>query len=241
MDADGSVHFVVDGRTLGSEIGVPLQRHVYYGFNELNQLRVIALTLKVCLMRLLVFLLLITALISCSEKEEGTIPPAAIPDEIFGFVYEWNVTPLNITTPDKGFFLIIMNGTFYKIEFNATDQAQANATLRFAADTVLTDDSREFTNFGRDAIAYFPIKENEIEILFRDGRRVFGLFDVNNTIFSGTFGEQLISQWRTPGDPTKPNQKAKDDIRNLIRRYSDKDGPGPNVTPVYLSVTVSQP
>ena len=189
--------------------------------------------------RLIVLLLLINALISCSKKEEELNPPVVIPDVINGSINEINVTPLDITTPDKGSLSISMNNTIYKVDFNATDQAQSNATLFFESDTILTEESREFANFGKDAIAYRPVGANKITINFKDGRKISGLFDPI-TSFGGVFGEQLISQWRTSNDPAKPNQKAKDDIRNFVQRYSDKDGPSSGNTPVFLSVTVSK-
>ncbi|MEJ7679667.1 MAG: hypothetical protein WKG06_17765 [Segetibacter sp.] len=189
--------------------------------------------------RLLVLLLLLNALISCSKKEEGLLPPVVIPDIINGTINEIDVTPLNITTPDKGSLLISANNTIYKVEFNATDQSQYNAILFFESDTILTNDSREFANLGKDAIAYNPVAKNEITINFKDGRKISGMFDPG-TSFGGVFGEQLISQWRDPSDPAKPNQKAKDDIINFIHLYADKDGPGSDITPIYLSVTVSK-
>ena len=190
--------------------------------------------------RFIVLLLLINALISCSKKKEELNPPVVIPDVINGAINEIKVTPLDITTPDKGSLLISMNNTNYKVDFNATDEAQSNATLLFESDTILTDESREFASFGKDAVAYRPVGENEITINFKDGRKISGLFDPI-TSFGGVFGEQLISQWRTSNDPAKPNEKAKDDIRNFVQRYSDRDGPGSGSTPVYLSVTVSKP
>jgi hypothetical protein len=197
-------------------------------------------TRKSCLMfRLLVIILLLSTLISCSKKEDGSNPPVVIPDVINGPVNELNVTPLDINTPNKGSVIISMNNTIYKVEFNATQQSQSNATLFFDSDSILTNDSREFANVGKDAIAYHPVAANEIAIHFKDGRKVSGSFDPVTT-FTGVFAEQLISQWRDPADPTKPNQKAKDDIRNFIHRYSDKDGPGSDTSPVYLAVTVSK-
>jgi hypothetical protein len=191
--------------------------------------------------RVLIFIFSITALISCSKnKEASTIPPEVIPANLFGSVYDFNMTPLDITTPDKGFFSLIMNGTLYKVVFNAVDEAAANATIRFASDSILMADSREYASLGRDVISYWPVAENEIEVFFKDGRKINGYFD-ENTKFGGTFGEQVIAQWRDPADPAKPNQKARSDIRNLVRRYADKDGPGPENAPVYLSVTVSKP
>lgn len=190
--------------------------------------------------RLIVILSFVASMISCAKKEDGTIPPAVIPDIINGFVTEVNVTPLNITTPDKGSFLISVNNTIYKVEFDAADEAQSNATFRFVTDTILTAQSREFANLGKDVIAYNPVAANQIEIRFNDGRKVSGQF-TSYTSFGGVFGEQLISQWRDPADPSKPTQKAKDDILNFIHRYSDKDGPGADITPTYLLVTVSKP
>ena len=187
--------------------------------------------------RLLVFLLMLTASVSCSKNDKG-VPPAAIPDMIDGVLLDINVTPLNITTPDKGLILISMNNTRYNVEFNAVAQAQSNATLVFASDTILRDDSREFANLGKDAVSYNPVGPNEITIRFNDGRKIFGWFDPN-TNFGGVFGEQLISQWRTANDPAKPNQKAKDDISYFVKLYRDMNGPAPGITPVYLSVQVS--
>ena len=188
--------------------------------------------------RLFALLLVLHALISCSKKQGIITPPVVIPDKITGVINEINITPLDITTPDKGSLLISANNTTYTVEFNSTDQLQSNATLYFKSDTVLTNDSRQFADLGKDAIAYNPVAANEIIIDFKDGRKISGSFDPFTT-FGGVFGEQLISQWRDPADPAKPNQKAKDDIRNLVRRYSDKDGPGADNTPVYLSVIVS--
>lgn len=189
-------------------------------------------------MRRLLFLVIATTLFSCS-KEAGPDPTVIIPDIINGFVNEISVTPLNITTPDKGTFFISANNTIYKVDFNAVDQAQSNATLHFASDSILTDASREFANLGKDVVAYNPVAANEIEIRFNDSRKVNGSFDAN-TSFGGVFGEALISQWRTAGDPAKPNQKAKDDIKNFVSRYADRDGSGPAITPIYLFVTISK-
>ena len=191
-------------------------------------------------MRLSCFLLLLTVLASCSKKEGTTLPPVVIPDKIDGVVYEFNVTPVNITTPDKGVLLISMNNTLYRVEFRAAEQAASNAVLHFASDSILTNASREFANLGKDAVAYNPVADNEIDINFKDGRKIRGLF-THITNFGGTFGEQLIAQWRQPGDPARPNQKAKDDIRNFVQRYDDKDGPGPDMAPIYLSATVTKP
>jgi len=75
--------------------------------------------------------------------------------------------------------------------------------------------------------------------VFNDGRRVTGNFDLN-TSFGGVFGQSVITEWRDPSDPTKPTQKAKDDIINLVHRYYDKDGPGPGASPQYLFAKVSK-
>jgi len=189
--------------------------------------------------RLFVFFLLVSTFISCSKNEDGPLPPDVIPDIIEGVITEFNVTPVDINTPDKGTFFIAVNSTRYKVDFDAAAQSASNATLIFETDTILTDQSREFANLGPDAIAYYPVAENEITVSFHDGRRVKGLFDLN-TSFGGVFGAALISQWRDPNDPTKPTQKAKDDIINLVQRYSDRDGPGPETAPQYLFVRVSK-
>jgi hypothetical protein len=188
--------------------------------------------------RFFVIVLILYACISCS-KNNSELPPGVIPSEINGVITEIDVTPINITTPDKGTFLISMNNTIYKVVFNAVVQAQSNAVISFATDTILNNESKEFANLGKDAIAYNPVKENEVVINFNDGRKVSGQFTLY-TSFGGIFGEQLISQWRDSIDHTKPNQKAKDDIRNFIKRYGDIDGPGPDNTPVYLSAQVSK-
>ena len=189
--------------------------------------------------RLPVLLMMFGTFISCSKNHEGSPTPDIIPDIIEGVITEFNVTPIDINTPDKGTFFISANNSKYQVDFTAADQPGSNAILRFASDTILNDQSREFTNLGKDAIAYNPLKENDISILFHDGRRVTGTFDLN-TSFGGVFGEALITQWRTPGDPAKPTQKAKDDIIKFVHRYADKDGPGPQTSPLYLSVKVSK-
>ena len=188
--------------------------------------------------RFLVLFLVLGTFISCSKNEVVLSPPAIIPDFIDGVVTEFNLTPLDITTPDKGTFFISAN-TKYKVDFNATAESASNAILVFESDTILIDQSREFANLGKDAIAYNPVAENEISILFNDGRKINGSFNLN-TSFGGVFGEALISQWRDSNDPGKPTQKAKDDIFNLVQRYSDKDGPGPETAPQYLFVKVSK-
>jgi hypothetical protein len=186
-----------------------------------------------------IFLIVISALISCSKKEGVTTnPPITIPTKIEGLITELNVTPINITTPDKGSFVIFSNNTLYNVEFDAVEQSQSNADLLFGSDTLLIDESREFANFGNDIVAYNPLGINEIKINFKDGRKLTGTFDLSAS-FSGIFGEQLISQWRTVGDPGKPNQKAKDDLIGFIHRYADKDGPGPNSSPTSVFVEVS--
>jgi len=189
--------------------------------------------------RFLGLFLMLSIFISCSKDETGTPPPVVIPDVIDGEITEFNLTPLDINTPDKGSFFISANNTDYKVDFNAVAQSASNAFLIFESDTILNNDSREFANLGKDAIAYYPVAENKISILFNDGRKVTGLFNLN-TSFGGVFGEALISQWREPGNPSKPTQKAKDDIINLVQRYSDKDGPGPEKAPQYLFVKVSK-
>lgn len=189
--------------------------------------------------RFLALFFLLGVFISCSKDEEGSSTPVVIPDVIDGVITEFNLTPLDVNTPNKGTFFISANNTNYKVDFNAAAQSASNAILIFDYDTILNDQSREFGNLGKDAIAYNPVAANEISVVFDDGRKVNGSFDFN-TSFGGAFGQALISQWRDSNDPAKPTQKAKDDIINLVQRYSDKDGPGPETTPQYLFVKVSK-
>ncbi len=189
--------------------------------------------------RFVIFLLVLITLVSCSKNEVIPATPAVIPDIINGVITDLNVIPIDITTPNEGSFLISVNNTVYKVDFNAVEQSQSNAELVFTSDTLLINESREFADFGKNAIAYNPLRENEITIFFDDGRKISG--QINSfTTFSGVFGEALISQWRDSNDPAKPNQKAKDDITGFIKRYSDKDGPGPGITPIYLFIKVSK-
>ena len=188
--------------------------------------------------RFLVFLLVPGCFFACS-KDEIKQPPDIIPDVINGVIAEINVTPIDINTPDKGSFFIYANNTIYKVDFDAAAQPASNAILIFESDTILNDLSREFGNLGTNVIAYNPVADNEIELFFDDGRKVKGSFDLN-TSFGGVFSQALINQWRQPNDPGKPTQKAKDDIINLIQRYSDKDGPGPETAPQYLFAKVSK-
>lgn len=189
--------------------------------------------------RLLVLLVACGIFISCSKNENKTPPADVIPDVINGSVAEIALTPLNITTPDKGSFYIFSNNTRYLVEFNATSNAQSNAILIFDSDTILSDDSKEYANLGNDAVSYNPLRGNNITLILNDGKKVNGSFDIN-TSFGGVFGEAIINQWRTPGDPTKPTQKAKDDIISLVHRYGDKDGPGPEIAPQYLFAKISK-
>src|SRR4051812_43745030 len=160
--------------------------------------------------RRVAFALFLISAVSCSNDEKG-LPPVVIPDNISGPISEVMVTPIDITTPDKGSLLVSMNNTGYKVEFNAVAQAQSNATLSFASDTIIRDDSREFANLGPNVVAYNPVGPNEITIHFNDGRKIIGWFDPN-TNFGGTFAPTLIATWRDPLDPAKPTQKAKTDI-----------------------------
>jgi hypothetical protein len=189
--------------------------------------------------RFLVLLCVIGTFISCSKNDEATPPPVVIPDVINGVITEFKVTPIDINTPDKGEFLIFSNNVIYKVDFNAVAESESNAFLLFDSDTILTDQSREFANLGKDAIAYNPVAANQILVQFNDGRKINGLFN-SYTSFGGVFGEALISQWRDPSDPARPTKKAGDDIMNLVQRYSDKDGPGPETSPQYLFVTITQ-
>jgi hypothetical protein len=189
--------------------------------------------------RLLVLLLALELSASCSKKDDKQLPPPVIPSSITGVVTEINFDPVDITTPDRASLLISTATDLYQVDFNAAEESETTATISFRTDSILVDDSREFANLGMDAVAYQPVKDNALEILFKDGRRVFGTFDVS-TSFGGIFGRELISQWRETNEPSKPNQKAKDDIRQFIQRYADKDGPGPETTRVYLAVQISK-
>ncbi|MEJ7589555.1 MAG: hypothetical protein WKI04_18545 [Ferruginibacter sp.] len=189
--------------------------------------------------RFLVSFLLAATFLSCSKDEPGQTPPVVIPVVIDGAITEFNLNPTDINTPDKGTFLISANNTLYKVEFSSVAEPASNATIVFGTDTILTDLSREFANFGKDVIAYTPVAANQILVQFKDGRKVTGSFNPY-TSFGGTFGEAVITQWRSAGDPAKPNQKAKDNIINLVRLYRDQDGPGPGTSPQYLFVKVSK-
>ena len=122
------------------------------------------------MLRIVVILLVLTSSFSCSDKDND-LPPVVIPDTINGVIMEINVTPINITTPDKGSLLISMNNTVYSVEFNAVNQSQSNATLFFASDTIIRDESREFSNLGKDAVAYNPVGPNEVTINMYDGKK----------------------------------------------------------------------
>ncbi len=89
--------------------------------------------------RYLLLFLVISTFISCSKKEEVPPAPVVIPDVINGVITEFNVTPLNITTPDKGTFLISANNTIYQVDFDVAAESESNAILIFESDTILTD------------------------------------------------------------------------------------------------------
>jgi hypothetical protein len=189
------------------------------------------------MLRLFILAFVVIVLNSCSESSKD-LPVAPIPDVINGVVISFMATPTNITTPDKTSFVVSMQNTRYTVTLSAVPQSQSNAMVLFATDTVLVDESREFANLGKDAVSYNPVFANEITIRFTDGRRISAYFDLN-TDFGGTFGETLISTWRVPNDPAKPNQKARDDLKNFLKRYMDADGPGPAISPTYFVVNVA--
>lgn len=183
--------------------------------------------------------MLLVGLISCSKDETTPPPPPEIPNILNGDITTITVNPIDIVTPDKATLLISVQNSLYKVDFNASEQAQSNAVINFATDTILSEFSREFANLGMDEIAYNPLNPNDVTITFNDGRKVFGRFTIGTT-FGGTFGRNLIEQWREPNDPSKPNQKAKTDLLNFIQLYGDRDGAGPETDPTYLSVTITR-
>ena len=183
-------------------------------------------------------LFLVLGIFSCSKNEVVQPPPPPIPGSFDGVINEIGLTPIDLNTPDKGTIYMAVNNTVYQIDFDAVTQSASNAILKFASDTILIDQSREFASFDKNTIAYNPVGGNLITISFTDGNKITGAFNLN-TSFGGVFGETLINTWRTPGDPGKPNQKAKDDIINLVHRYADKDGPGTGTTPQYVFVKVT--
>lgn len=187
----------------------------------------------------LVCLLFAVVVVSCSKDEKKDLPPVVIPDIIVGTVLDIDFDPIDLTTPDKGTLRVIMNNTSYLVTFNAVTQPESNATLLFATDSIITEDSREVGNLGANKIAYNPVKDNEIHINFNDNRSVDGIFDIATSV-GGTFGQSVISQWRSDADPAKPNNKARADLMEFVRRYQDKDGSGPEGAPIYLNVTVAK-
>ena len=188
--------------------------------------------------RVFLFLIAVIIGVSCSNKESGPTQ-VVIPDKINGPILEMMVTPININTPDKGYFTISMNNIIYKVQFDAVPQGQSNAVLTFASDTMINSNSRAFANLGKDAIAYNPVGPNSLIIHFNDARRIDGSFG-NQSGFGGTFGESLIATWKDPADPAKPTAKAKTDISKFISLYSDADGSGPGIAPIYLNVTITK-
>ena len=184
-------------------------------------------------------LFLVLGIFSCSKNEVVQPPPPPIPGSFDGVINEIGLTPIDLNTPDKGTIYMAVNNTVYQIDFDAATQSASNAILKFASDTILIDQSREFASFDKNTIAYNPVGVNLITISFTDGNKITGAFNLN-TSFGGVFGETLINTWRTPGDPGKPNQKAKDDIINLVHRYTDKDGPGPESGPQYVFAEIFQ-
>jgi hypothetical protein len=187
----------------------------------------------------LIYIILVAGLLSCSKDESTPPPPAEIPDILNGDIAAITVEPIDITTPDKAHLLILVQNTLYKVNFDASPQAQSNALITFATDTILSEFSREFANLGEDEVAYNPLNPNDVTISFNDGRKVFGRFTVGTT-FGGIFGRDLIAQWRVQNDPSKPNAKAKTDLMNFVKFYADKDGDGPETDPIYLTVSITK-
>lgn len=189
--------------------------------------------------RIVIAIIVLFHMISCGKDNTNQPPPPPIPATLTGIITEFQLAPVDLNTPGAGSFLILAENTLYKVDFNAASVTASNALIFIENDTILTDQSREFANLGPETVSYNPVKENEVTLSFNDGRKVEAVFTLN-TSFGGTFGADVINQWRTPGDPTKPTQKAKDDLINLVRRYRDKDGPGPDITPQHLVATISR-
>ena len=190
-------------------------------------------------MKRLAAFIFVAVIASCSKDDNPRPVTSMIPDVIDGVMDEINLITSDLNTPDKGVFFIYANNVRYEVEFSATSNAASNSLLLFETDTILTDQSREYSNLGADAISYNPVRDNKMTLTFNDGRKITGVFDVN-TSFGGVFGQAIISQWRDPMDPTKPTQKAKDDLTRLVNHYRDKDGPGPQTTPQYLFARVTK-
>jgi hypothetical protein len=187
-----------------------------------------------------VCLLLALVVCSCSKDDKKDLPPAVVPDIIAGIAGDIYFDPIDVTTPDKGTFTVLMNNVSYLVTFNAVAQAESNATLSLSTDSILTGDSREIGNLGSNNVSYNPLKDNEIHINFTDPTKsISGLFDINTSL-GGSFGSEVISQWRDVADPSKPNNKARADLMEFVRRYRDKDGSGPEGAPIYLAVTVKK-
>src|SRR5574337_2194861 len=127
--------------------------------------------------RIVAFFCSFILFVSCSSSEEIPPPTNEIPNLINGIITEVSLTPIDINTPDKGTLLINANNTIYKVNFNAVAETASNAMVVFNSDTILTDQSREFSNQGRDAVAYNPVAPNEILVLFNDGRKIDGIFN----------------------------------------------------------------
>src|SRR5215210_1055992 len=99
--------------------------------------------------RFVVLVLMLSTFISCSKNENMPLPPEVIPASLDGVITEFNLTPLNVDTLDKGSFFIFANNTNYRVDFDVASQAASNAVIRFVNDTILMDESREFANLGK--------------------------------------------------------------------------------------------
>ncbi len=188
--------------------------------------------------RTLLLILTLFILGACSKDDVAKPTPPNIPPILDGVITEFNLSPKDLTTPGEGDFVLFANATFYNVTFDATAKTDSNAYIIFASDTILNDQSREFSNLGNDEVAWFPIRPNQVIIFFTDGRKITGTFDAAAT-FGGVFGESVIGSWREQADPAKPNQKAKDDIIHLVHRYADIDGPGPETDRQYIFAKVA--
>jgi hypothetical protein len=122
--------------------------------------------------RLLLALLIVTTWSSCSRNNDDSNnnPPPTVPNIITGYVSEFSVDPVDMTTPEKATLLVSMNNTFYRVEIAPAAQSEHNATISFLSDSILTTDSREFANFGPDIAAYAQLRTRHCSLCAGTGK-----------------------------------------------------------------------